>query len=179
MRRLTIAAALVLAALSSPSLAQSPTDHDTHQGPGPDLGPAPAQSMPPAGQPGGRHGMMGGDMMGKDMMRYGDMDHDDMGHEAMGREDMMGREDRMGAGMTGRGMMMGRGMAAGARGPSVMFRMIFALMDADGDGTVSLVEFQAAHERIFRAMDSNKDGKLTQEEMQAFMRGSRSSGPQQ
>jgi hypothetical protein len=32
--------------------------------------------------------------------------------------------------------------------------MMFALMDADGDGTISLQEFQAAHERIFKAMDS-------------------------
>ena len=36
----------------------------------------------------------------------------------------------------------------------------------DSDGTI-----QAAHERIFKAMDSNKDGKLTMEEMQAFMHG--------
>jgi Ca2+-binding EF-hand superfamily protein len=44
-------------------------------------------------------------------------------------------------------------------------------MDADGDGTISLDEFKAAHERIFKAMDANKDGKLTPEEMLAFMRG--------
>jgi Ca2+-binding EF-hand superfamily protein len=54
-----------------------------------------------------------------------------------------------------------------------MFRMMFALMDADGNGTISLQEFQAAHERIFRAMDSNKDGQLTFEEMEAFMHGTR------
>jgi hypothetical protein len=30
-------------------------------------------------------------------------------------------------------------------------RFIFALMDSDGDGTVSLQEFQAAHEKIFKA----------------------------
>jgi Ca2+-binding EF-hand superfamily protein len=30
---------------------------------------------------------------------------------------------------------------------------IFALMDRNSDGTVSLEEFQAAHERIFKAMD--------------------------
>jgi hypothetical protein len=29
-------------------------------------------------------------------------------------------------------------------------RIIFALMDRDSDGTVSLEEFQAAHERIFK-----------------------------
>jgi Ca2+-binding EF-hand superfamily protein len=49
--------------------------------------------------------------------------------------------------------------------------MMFALMDSDGDGTVSLQEFQTAHERIFKAMDANKDGVLTLEEIQAFMRG--------
>jgi Ca2+-binding EF-hand superfamily protein len=53
------------------------------------------------------------------------------------------------------------------------------LMDADGDGTISLQEFQAAHERIFKAMDANKDGRLTPEEMQAFMQGTRRSVPPQ
>ena len=50
-------------------------------------------------------------------------------------------------------------------------RIIFSLMDADGDGKVSLQEFQAAHVRIFKAMDANKDGFVTMEEMQDFMRG--------
>ena len=58
-------------------------------------------------------------------------------------------------------------------GPAIMLRMMFALMDSDGDGTISLPEFQAAHERIFKAMDSNKDGRLTPEEMQTFMEGTR------
>ena len=44
-------------------------------------------------------------------------------------------------------------------------------MDSDGDGTVSLQEFQAAHEKIFKAMDTDKDGTLTLEEIEAFMRG--------
>lgn len=80
----------------------------------------------------------------------------------------------MGRGMKGRGTMGGDTM-----GPPIMFRMIFALMDADGDGSVSLAEFQVAHERIFKAMDSNKDGKLSPEEMLAFMHGAMSSVPQQ
>jgi hypothetical protein len=89
----------------------------------------------------------------------------------------------MGQGMMCRGMMgggmMGRGMMGGhAMGSPMMFRMMFALMD-DGDGEISLQEFQAAHERIFKAMDRNKDGQLTQEEMQAFMQGTRRSVPQQ
>jgi hypothetical protein len=40
-------------------------------------------------------------------------------------------------------------------------------------------EFQAAHERIFKAMDANKDGRLTLDEIQAFMQGTRRSAPQQ
>jgi hypothetical protein len=85
----------------------------------------------------------------------------------------MGQGGMMGHGMMG-GHMMGRGMmGGGAMGPPFMMRMIFALTDADGAGTISLPEFQAAHERIFKAMDSNKDGKLALEEMQAFIHGSR------
>jgi Ca2+-binding EF-hand superfamily protein len=62
--------------------------------------------------------------------------------------------------------------------PPIMLRIIFALMDSDGDGTVSLQEFQAAHERIFKAMDSNKDGVLTPEEMLNFMHGATGAVPQ-
>jgi Ca2+-binding EF-hand superfamily protein len=42
-----------------------------------------------------------------------------------------------------------------------------------------LQEFQAAHERIFKAMDANKDGVLTFDEMQSFMTGQSRSGSQQ
>ncbi|ACI94555.1 calcium-binding EF-hand [Afipia carboxidovorans OM5] len=60
-----------------------------------------------------------------------------------------------------------------------MVRIMFILMDSNGDGTVSLQEFQAAHERIFKAMDSDKDGRLTFDEMQSFMQGAEESTPQQ
>ena len=77
-------------------------------------------------------------------------------------------QDTMGhmcGGMMGHGMM-GHGMMSPG-----MYRMMFALMDTDGDGTLSLEEFQNAHAKIFKAMDTNKDGKLTFAEIQAFMTG--------
>jgi EF hand len=93
------------------------------------------------------------------------------------------RGDMMGGGMMGGGMgggmmcghMMGSGMTGGGmhaehrRGPLMLMRMIFSLMDADGDGSISLQEFQAAHERLFKGMDQNKDGRVTMEEMRIFM----------
>ena len=91
----------------------------------------------------------------------------------------------MGGGMMGPGGMMGgRMMGGGMMGPGGMMnpfamRIMFALMDADGDGTVSLQEFQTAHERIFKAMDANKDGVLSLEEIQTFMREPSKSAPQQ
>ena len=69
--------------------------------------------------------------------------------------------------------MMAQGMGPGSMGSGMMMRMIFTLMDSDGDGTLSLEEFQAAHARIFKGMDADKDGRLTLEEMQTFMRGTR------
>jgi Ca2+-binding EF-hand superfamily protein len=71
-------------------------------------------------------------------------------------------------------MGLGRGMGRGN-----MVRMLFALMDADGDGAISLDEFRVASERIFKAMDGpDKDGRVTLEEMRAFMQGASRSVPQ-
>ena len=52
--------------------------------------------------------------------------------------------------------MMGRGCGRDIMGPMVM-RIIFSLMDADGDGTISLQEFQAAHERIFKGRTGTRE----------------------
>jgi EF hand/EF-hand domain len=156
------------------ALALSAIDANAQQNPATPQTPAQTQQQqPPQG------GIMGPGMMGRGMMGEGTMGRG-MGHGMMGRgmmgEGMMGRG--MGHGMMGR-EMMGHGMmgSGGMMSPLAM-RMIFALMDSDGDGTVSLQEFQTAHERIFKAMDANKDGVLTLEEIQDFMRGTRAAPPQ-
>jgi len=75
--------------------------------------------------------------------------------------------DHEGRGMMGQGGMMGRGMM----GHGMCMRVMFVLMDTDGDGTLSLEEFQTAHAKIFKAIDADKDGKVTLQEMQMFFRG--------
>jgi Ca2+-binding EF-hand superfamily protein len=89
---------------------------------------------------------------------------------------MPGQDMGMGSGMMGPGMMgtMRRAMmgmtGGGATMPRHMMKIMFAIMDADGDGTLSFEEVMAIHKRIFNAIDANKDGKVTLEELEAFMR---------
>ena len=70
-------------------------------------------------------------------------------------------------GMMGHGMMGGMTMM-GPRGP--MMKVMFAVIDTNGDGALSFEEVMAVHKRIFDRIDANKDGKVTLEEMQTFMR---------
>jgi hypothetical protein len=71
----------------------------------------------------------------------------------------------------GQTMMVGQSMMGQGHPGGMMYRMMFVLMDTDGDGTLSLEEFQTAHAKIFKAIDTNKDGKVTLEEMQTFFHG--------
>ncbi|TKD46424.1 MAG: EF-hand domain-containing protein [Mesorhizobium sp.] len=92
---------------------------------------------------------------------------------------MMG-QDMMGQGMMGQGMgqgMMGEMMQPGMMGAMPMMRMrghmmkiMFAIADTDGDSALSFEEITAIHKRIFDKVDANKDGKVTSEEVHAFMR---------
>jgi EF hand len=102
-------------------------------------------------------------MMGSDM----GMTPETMQQERMGMgPSMMGRHGpqsgMMGPGMRGHGGMMGHGG---------MLRIMFAIMDADGDGALALGEVQDIHARIFTHIDADKNGKVTPEEIQAFFRG--------
>lgn len=78
-----------------------------------------------------------------------------------------------------RGMMGTQGEAAsmGASGmmPMMagrghMMKVMFAVVDANGDGALSFEEVTAIHKRIFDRVDANKDGKVTLEELQSFTR---------
>ena len=78
-------------------------------------------------------------------------------------EDMMGH---MGQNMMGHGMMRPGMVRRGMH-----MRVMMILMDNDGDGALSLEEVQAAHAKIFKVIDADKDGKVTPTEAEMFFRG--------
>jgi hypothetical protein len=88
------------------------------------------------------------------------------------REWMMGDDDngprgRMGWwGPGGPGMMWGGGMPMHS---GMMPVMMMAMMDTDGNGSISFEEVEAVHRRIFNMLDSDKNGELSQDEMRAFV----------
>jgi hypothetical protein len=91
----------------------------------------------------------------------------------------MPEQGQMGQGMMGCPGMAGHGMKhKRMMGHGVGLRLLFILMDTDGDGAVSLEEFQSAHARIFKQVDANKDGKITLEEIHAFFHGGPSTSDQ-
>jgi Ca2+-binding EF-hand superfamily protein len=65
------------------------------------------------------------------------------------------------------GYGMGRGMGPGM-GHGGMMQVVFAIMDANGDGSLSLQEVQDVHARIFAHMDEDDDGQVTKAEIKAF-----------
>ena len=94
-----------------------------------------------------------------------EVDPDASGHGMMRSGTACGNHER--------GRWMGRHTmrhGGGMRGGFAM-RIIFALMDPDGDGTISLEEFQAAHQRIVKAINTDKDGTVSMEEMRDFLHG--------
>jgi EF hand len=73
-----------------------------------------------------------------------------------------GQPGMMSPGMMHHGPMMGR--------DGHMMKVMFAIADADGDGALSFEEVTVIHKRIFDSVDANHDGKVTAEEIQAFLR---------
>jgi hypothetical protein len=148
--------------------------------------PQPAQEQGATGQdqPGGMgQGSEAMRPMMREMMR--EMMEDMMrqaGPEADGREDQArprdegrwregGRRDRR-AMVHGRDMArdhgdgMRRGAAHGAR-----MRIMFAVVDADSDGALSLEEVRDFQARIFNAVDEDGDGRVVWEEIESFFHG--------
>jgi hypothetical protein len=128
--------------LAQESSQQAPTtDHSTHHG----------QAGEPTGQP-----SRGGQTMG------GMMDQGMMGQQMMGSQ-----PSQPTMGCPKMGDMMGHGMMH----QDMHMRVMMILMDTDGDGALSLEEVQAAHAKVFKAIDADKDGKATPTEVQMFFRG--------
>jgi len=96
------------------------------------------------GQASTGHGMMAQGMMG----------------QGMGGHSMM-------SGMMRPGVMSGMPMM-GRRGH--MMKVMFAIAGTSGDGALSFDEVATIHKRIFDRVDSDKDGRVTIEEVQAFIR---------
>ena len=71
----------------------------------------------------------------------------------------------------GRRMMGGRAGMGASMMHGAKMRLMFAIVDADGDGALSLTEVQDFHERIFRAVDENNDGMVEMEEIESFFHG--------
>lgn len=141
-------AMMIAAGMTTAATAQTTTAAPHH--PGMTL----TQAMPPSG------------MMGQGMMSQG------QGAQAGQSTTMPPAQPGMICGMMQPGMMgqssMGRGMM-GMPGPAPM-KIFFAIADANGDGGLSFDEVTAIHKRIFDRVDVDKDGKVTPEEIQAFMR---------
>ncbi|RWO20933.1 MAG: EF-hand domain-containing protein [Mesorhizobium sp.] len=64
------------------------------------------------------------------------------------------------------GRQMGGGMMHRAR-----MRMMFAIVDGDGDGALSQIEVQDFVERIFNAVDEDGDDSVDREEIRSFFHG--------
>jgi hypothetical protein len=57
-------------------------------------------------------------------------------------------------------------------------RMMFAIMDANGDGALSQNEVQDLVGRVFNAVDNNGDGNIDMEEIQTFFHGASDQAPE-
>ncbi|RJT32748.1 EF-hand domain-containing protein [Mesorhizobium waimense] len=157
----TTAAVVMLTLLASPALGQTS---------GTSTPSAPAQEQGAEQSPG--NAQTQGSM--REMMRQ--MMHEMM-QERM-QEDHTASEERRGGGRWHRdfreGSPEGRRMRERRDGMGARMmhgagmRMMFATVDADGDGALSQNEVQDLVGRIFNAVDNNGDGNVDMEEIQSF-----------
>lgn len=164
MKYLPIYAAAVVALLTSTSFATAQADHGHGTNP-----PGETSSGDLVlGMMGGDHSQMMQMMMG---MHAQMMDGKGMGMMGDGKTSGMAPMDSDMMGST----MMG---APGLEDASVAMQSRLAEFDADGDGSLSLPEFQALHTAIireamvdrFQHLDADGDGKISTDEMGAPMR---------
>lgn len=167
----TMAATMMVTLLASPALAQmngTPTPAAPAQQQGAEQSPGNAQTQ------GSMREMM------RQMMR-------EMMQERM-QEDRNPQAERSGGGRWQRdfreGPPEGRSMREGRHGMGARMmhgagmRMMFAIMDANGDGALSQNEVQDLVGRIFNAVDNNGDGNIDMEEIQTFFRGASDQSPE-
>ena len=151
MSALASALCLVLSSAAYATMANSPSDVIMAQAAMPPAAGSETENAQPTG-PGGASEEMMDDMvggMGQGMTGMG-----------MGGPGMMGHGR---GGWTRRAM--GRPMLSGA----ARAKILFAIVDTNGDGALSFDEIMAVHKRVFDVIDTNKDGKVTMEELQAFI----------
>ena len=109
--------------------------------------------------------------MMQDMMREGPSGDDDDQSERRDWGPRYGGDRMNRRGMHGRGMHgFGRGMGAGVMHGARM-KIMFAVIDANSDGSLSLQEVQDFHSRIFKALDRNGDGGVRLDEIEFFFHG--------
>lgn len=173
MKKITTLATALALSLAAPGLASAMTHHHEDD--------APAAATDGAGPQGGRADMM--NMMNMMMPMMMKMHRQMMGGGMHGGAPGSGHGKGM-AGMDGSTMrmmmgggMMGGGMMGGLEPGAAMKAMQDRLteFDADGDGMLSLAEFETLHAAMirektvdhFQHLDADGDGRVTKEEMTA------------
>ena len=166
----TTAVVAVLAMLAAPAFAQT-SESAAPTAPAQDRGPQQSPGVAGQNQDAMREMMrqMMGEMMQERMQEDRGHGVERRGGDRWHRDYGMGPPD--GRSMTAGRHGMGSGMMHGAK-----MRIMFAIIDADGDGTLSQREVQDFIGRIFNAVDENGDGSVDMEEIQSFFHGAGEEG---
>ncbi|RWC42786.1 MAG: EF-hand domain-containing protein [Mesorhizobium sp.] len=153
----TTAVAAALAMLASPAVSQ--TSSPAPAAPAQDRGsePAPGVSGPTEDSMRNMMRQMMTEMLEERMQEHRRPRAERRGGDRWHRDFRRGPHD---------GRRMGGGMMHGAR-----MRMMFAIVDADGDDALSQTEVQDFIGRIFNAVDENGDDSVDREEIRSFFHG--------